>query len=192
MKRIKLTTQKDLESFKRNFEKQAGNAVSLEYLRASEVYGFKSGDELKAGYVIHAGSQHRFFDLMKEIGFDRIKPLPGKQEDFCEITCMWVDPDVKGYSLRVWFYSACMMNTFSQRKPYIIGGTKAEAVARRQKFCLPHILFHDDTENSIGSGKWYIYYGTPWTFTKGFVNQLLEETRKAVGMGKGEGKAAEA
>jgi len=185
MKRIKLSKPDDLQQFKRHFEQHAGNAVSLEYLQASEVYAYRSGKALKAGYVIHSGRKHRFFDLMNEIGFDRIKPLPGRQEDFTEITCMWVEPDVRAYGFRVRFYADCMVSTFARRKRFIIGGTKAEAVARRQKHCLPNILFHGETDNTIGSGKWTIYYGTPATFMKGFINQFGEETRKFLRLGRG-------
>ena len=192
MKRIKLSSIKELEAFKHHFEQRAGNKVSIEYLNASNVYAYRSGNELKAGYVIHAGTQHRFFDLMQEVGFERIKPLPGEQEDFCEITCMWMEPEVRSYSLRVRFYTSCMLATFAQRKPFVIGGTKTDAVAKRQKYCLPNILFHGDTQNSIGSGRWFIYYGTTWTFVKGFASQFADETRKVIGWSRRGGTEARA
>ena len=187
MKRIKLSSIEELEAFKQHFEQRAGNTVSLEYLSASNVYAYRSGSELKAGYVIHAGTQHRFFDLMQEVGFERIKPLPGTQEDFCEIACIWMAPEVRSYGLRVRFYTSCMLATLSQRKPFVIGGTKTDAVAKRQQHCLPNIVFHGDTQNSIASGRWSIYYGTPWTFMKGFASQFAEETRKVIGWSRRSG-----
>ena len=190
MKRIKLTQQTDLAAFKHHFERRAGNQVSLEYLAASDVYAYRDGSSLKAGYVIHAGGRHRFFDLMAQIGFDRIKPLPGAQQDFVEITCLWMEPDARSFPLRLRFYSSCMFKTFTQRKRFIIGGTRIDAVQGMQQQCLPFTLFEGETENAIASGNWIIYYGTPWTFIGGFARQLVEETLKQLaGRSKSAGSA---
>lgn len=178
MKRIKLTQQADLVAFKQHFERRAGNQVSLEYLAASDVYAYRDGNGLKAGYVIHSGGRHRFFDLMAQIGFERIKPLPGAQQEFVEITCLWMEADARSFPLRLRFYSSCMFRTFTQRKRFIIGGTRIDAVQGMQQQCLPFTLFEGETENAIASGNWIIYYGTPWTFAKGFARQLLGETLK--------------
>lgn len=187
MKRIKLTQQTDLELFQHHFEYRAGNQVSLDYLAASDVYAYRDGNGLQAGYVIHGGSRHRFFDLMRQIGFERIRPLPGAQQDFVEIACMWMKPDARSFSLRLRFYSSCMFNTFIQRKRFIIGGTRIEAVSGMQRQCLPHTLFEGETENAIASGNWVIYYGTPWTFAKGFGRLLVQESLKRL---TGQGKPA--
>ena len=180
MQRIKLKSDADLLAFKQCFERRAGNHVSLEYLRQSDVYAFRAGRELVAGYVIHGNHQHRFFDLMQQIGWEHIETLPGNQNDFCEITCMWMEPEARDFSLRVWFYTACTLNTFAKRKRYIIGGTKIAAVAQMQRYCLPHTLFEGDTENGIGNGHWTIYYGTPLEFTKGYGKLFVRESLKLV------------
>ena len=180
MKRIKLTQRKDLEVFKRHFERRAGNHVSLDYLAESDVYAYRDGDELVAGYVIHGGQQHRFFDLMTQIGFERIQALPGEQQDFVEITCMWMQPEARSFPLRLRFYSSCMYHTFSLRKRFIIGGTKIDAVSQMQSYCLPYTLFKGETENSIGSGNWIVYYGTAGTFARGFARLLGRESLRAL------------
>lgn len=185
MKRIKLTQQTDLAAFKRHFERRAGNHVSLEYLAASDVYAYRDSNGLQAGYVIHGASQHRFFDLMGQIGFERIAPLPGAQQDFVEITCMWMEPEVRSFPLRLRFYSSCLYNTFKQRKRFIIGGTRIAAVSDMQRLCLPFTLFEGETENAIASGNWIVYHGTAWTFAKGFSRLLTRESLKLLdGAGK--------
>lgn len=178
MKRIKLTRPIELATFKQHFERRAGNQVSLEYLAASDVYAYRDDKGLRAGYVIHGGDRHRFFDLMNQIGFDRIAPLPGKQGDFVEISCLWMESSVRSFPLRLRFYSSCMFNTFKQRKRFIIGGTRIEAVSEMQRQCLPFILFDGETDNAIASGNWIIYYGTLWTFVRGFGRLLARESVK--------------
>lgn len=178
MKRIRVTSRADLEAFKRGFEARAGNHVSIQYLAASDVYAYRSNRQLVAGYVIHSECQHRFFDLMDQIGWEQIRALPGKQEDFCEITCMWMEPDVRSFPLRVRFYTSCTLQTFFKRRRFIIGGTKIDAVAQMQRYCLPNVLFEGATENAIGNGNWTIYYGTPWSFAKGFVRLFVRESLK--------------
>jgi hypothetical protein len=144
-----LRTETELEQFAGEFQAR-GNAVSLEYLRQSQVRAFFSGKgKMVAGYVRNTERPLRYEGWIPEEYRSGI-PLLSSGRKLCELTCIWIaGREGKISSEKVYLYS--VIDAILSGADYVLGGTLSAVVFGIQTQSLPDLLYSGTTE----------YFGTP-------------------------------
>lgn len=156
----KLTGMESLESFSQRFSEEGGVQVSLEYLSQAHVIGFKNkfDNRLLAGFVVNCKPPLRYFQLIPIGERSELKIKNFREEDFCEITCIWMD---RQFRLNKWekfiVYFRCLIDASLTTQKFVLGGTNNLKILKIQQKILPNILWHG---NKAGATyKVWVYYG---------------------------------
>ncbi len=133
----------DLIDFSKNFELQSGHIVCIEYLEQSKVRAFVSASgKMIAGYVINSSSNLRYWKAIpQEKRTALLETFNFKSDDFCEVTCMWIDRSYTNLLDLAKMYWNCMIDSIICKKKYILAGTVIEKIKKRHMLQLPHLLY---------------------------------------------------
>ncbi|MCX6110412.1 MAG: hypothetical protein NTZ90_12505 [Proteobacteria bacterium] len=155
-----LKSEEDLLAFQVEFKQRAGNALDLDYLRASKVRGyFTSKGEMLAGFVMRTEGPLRYYgwlsaeDRKPRLG-DRVKP-----EDFVEITCIWmkkgrIHPFERG---QIYFESIALAALSGKRA--LLGGSFVEKVKDLQMLVMSFPYRKVDVESDGERRTLWLYFG---------------------------------
>ena len=155
-----LKSEADLLTFQVEFKQRAGNALDLDYLRASKVRGyFTSKGEMLAGFVMRTEGPLRYYGWLS--AEDR-KPRPGDRvmpDDFVEITCIWmkkgrIHPFERG---QIYFESIALAALSGKRA--LLGGSFVEKVKDLQMRVMSFPYRKVDVESDGEHRTLWLYFG---------------------------------
>lgn len=169
MIRRKITEDFTLRQFQKRFETLSSQSLPLEYLQQSDVYGFFMQGKLEAGFVIRTRPGMRHFELLEQARV-AIDGLRSREQEFCELACLWISPRVRSPVFRMNFYLTCVADAVQTGRNYILGGSPVADIVPTQQVCLPFTLYQGPVANQ--GEHWNIYYGTRWTCLKGVALQF--------------------
>lgn len=170
MIRRKITEDFTLRQFHKRFESLSQQTLPIDYLYQSDVYGFFMQGRLEAGFVVRTQPGMRHFELLEQANV-ATDGLRVREDDFCELACLWVSPRVTSPVFRMNFYLTCVADAIQTGKAFILGGSPVKEIVATHQVCLPYMLYQGPVSKDDNRA-WHIYYGTRWTCLKGVAMQF--------------------
>jgi hypothetical protein len=132
-----------LTEYRRAFASRGGDSVSMEYLENAKVRAVFQGSKMVGGYVLNSKQPFRYTDGVP-LGEKR-DALVSRCANAVEITCIWMDPDMRALG-RDWVYGRMISDALFVQKRWVIGGSCIPRVAKIQKQVIPHTIYHGPLE----------------------------------------------
>ncbi|CAL8464815.1 g4350 [Coccomyxa elongata] len=156
-----LVCDADLAKFQANFEARSDAKVTLKYLRKAIVMGYITKDgQMAAGYVVNATLPLRYFTFLpKQERFPA--PHEPSEQDFVEITCIWIDKHLTSYVDRGVVYLESVETARNRSdKPFLLGGSNVPRVHEQQMHAFTTPLRSFVSVVHKPPCPYWIYYGS--------------------------------
>ena len=181
MKTRIINSEDELTAFAERFRNR-GNAVEMDYLKASQVRAFFNKDgNMFAGYVLNLKRPLRYEGWIPQHLRSKIG-LFSSTVKVCELTCIWIAGREGRVSSEI-IYLYSVIDALLSGAQYTLGGTLSAVVFGIQTQSLPQILYSGYTEYFGIRQQCWIYGASRWVLLQKLFSVFAVEIFKG-GMGK--------